>query len=132
MAKTTEEIVEMFQKESEIPRPARPLKNGTILDKTKSVLWNEEQVAISREKYKEEMKEYHRKRSEVYEKARQEAYLYIQENLDKEYSLEKCSILFSRAYSNGHAYGYNEVMSHVDDLIDFINDMDNEKQEVIV
>lgn len=123
MAKTREEIIRFFEKAQLIQYPKRPLKDGTILDENKSVKWNREQVELSKKKFDDEITAYRRARNDIYRLAEEETYQYIQDELEKDYPLTKCAYLYQTAYEDGHAYGYQEVFNKIDELIDFMNEM---------
>lgn len=120
-----EEVVALFEKHNTVRyRPAKKyLKEGTILDENQSVVWNREQVELSRKEYDKAIKELREKHARIEAKARAAAYQYIQENLDSDFPTEKCAILFGKAYERGHSSGYHEIMYYVDEYIDFLNDM---------
>lgn len=47
----------------------------------------------------------------------------FKDTLEKEFGVQanpKANLLFEKAWANGHAYGFSEILNHYEDLVDFI------------
>lgn len=103
------------------PEGERPtvLPLGYITDRTQSVIWNEEQVQAS----KRALSAYHAKRTKAENKAyalfRKDLVECIKEGLSeggKVPTNAQVSIIISKAYEDGHSYGYYQVIQEAEDL----------------
>ena len=108
-------------------KPSRKLlKEGTIIDESKSVKWNREQVIAENHKYYDEVKHLkdiqNKKAVEVEDKIINE---YIVDSLDHTLNYEARVYIFTEAYMLGHSEGANEIFSQLDELICFVNDLLN-------
>ena len=99
----------------------KPLKDGAVIDEEKSARWNRERVKKSQRAYKEEMQRLRSERRTAIDEVEAKVARYIQGELIGDYSMDTCSYIFDLAYNRGHSNGSFEIMSCVDDYIDFLN-----------
>lgn len=125
MAKEREELIDMLEavySMSTTPE-IKPLKDGYITDENMSVKWNREKVEESKRLYKEKLELLRNSKSAEMKKAEYEILAYIKDSLDKEYSFDKLKKLYAIAYSRGHSDGAYSILDEIDDLTDFLNEM---------
>ena len=92
-----------------------------IFDEEKSVKWNREEVVRRNAIYEANKKAHYQ---DGYEKEKLFKKDLIQAIVDENDFDEKgASIIYSKAYADGHAYGYNEVIIKAETLADFVNEV---------
>lgn len=125
MSKEREELITILNDAWSLPSipKTRPLKDGTVIDEDKSVKWNREKVEASKLAYNEELMKLRRAKHKAIRAAEAEIMEYIKDSLDKDYPEEKLRIIYNRAYDTGHSSGAYSIMDEIDDLTDFINEM---------
>lgn len=101
------------------PNWERP-KEGTIFDEDKSVKWNKEEVIRLREKYDTEVRELNTKKNKERDNIEKEIYRIIKSEI-KGITIEDAEHIYQYAFSEKHAYGYNDVINFVEELIDLIS-----------
>ena len=100
-----------------------------IVDETKSVLWNKEQVAKMNKDILEEQNNAKIEAAEFWKKFYEELY----EDTAKSYGFPRklVELAWSKAWEDAHSYGFSEVFSHFEEELDFLADalniMEDEK-----
>ena len=118
-----EEMVNMSCKPSYI----RP-KTGDVIDEDKSVKWNREEVERLQNSYDEEVK----KLNIAKNKRRDDLYKELYKVIRKEVggiTIKDAQQIFSYAYAEGHSYGYNEVFIKLDDIIQLVGGIVNNRND---
>lgn len=109
-------------------------KEGHVFDEEKSVKWNREEVKRKNKEYKEELKRLIKEHKEEFDLAKDtvisliadklktilpgaDAELIHPDNLKK-----KADLIFANAWEKRHSYGMHEVLTEVEELVDFIDD----------
>lgn len=98
------------------------LKDDTIIDENKSVKWNRDEVQRLNEEVKQKIvneRHYHN----LIDKAVASV---IKESVNswymEEFTDEAISIIYSKAWEDGHSYGFSEVYSYFRDYMDMFVD----------
>ena len=122
---TLRDLEQMGEYKPKYPNEERPkvLPLGYITDRTKSVIWNEEQVLASKNAERAYRAKRTRCENEAYNRFYDAVSEAIMEDLDvKGPTQAQVGVIFSRAYADGHSSGYYEVITHAQELVEFIND----------
>ena len=122
---TLRDMEQMSEYKPKYPNEERPtvLPLGYITDRTKSVIWNEEQVEASKKAEKAYRAKRTRCENEAYDRFRSDLAESIMEDLNvKGPTQAQVSVIISKAYEDGHSYGYHEVITHAEELVELIND----------
>lgn len=122
---TMQDLEREGQYKTNYPQGERPavLPLGYITDRTQSVIWNEEQVAAS----KRALSAYHAKRTKAENKGyalfRKDLVECIKEELSdggRVPTNAQVDVIISKAYEDGHSYGYHSVIQEAEDLTNLI------------
>lgn len=109
---------ESMERMSCVPANIHKVRADHVFDEDKSVKWNREQVEDNNRRYLEEVKrlntEKNRRRDELHERI----YKAIQDEVGYGLSRRKATLLWNRAYEDGHSYGIREVVSNLDELME--------------
>lgn len=102
-------------------------KVGAVLDREKSVRWNEEEVERQRTAYGEEVK----RLNKVYNETSKGYENEIKQLLADEYdiSVEEAGLIWAKAYEDGHSYGVIEVYNHFIDFAELYKELRNVKKK---
>lgn len=119
--------LEDMEKMSCKPTAIRP-KTGTFIDEEKSVRWNKEEVVRQQETYDAEVKRLNQEKNKRRDSLYSELYKVIKSEV-KGISIGDAKSIFGRAYEEGHSYGYAQVFSELDDLMSFVSDIVNHKND---
>lgn len=121
---TLRDMEQMSEYKPKYPNEERPtvLPLGYITDRTKSVIWNEEQVLASKNAERAYRAKQTRCENEAYNRFYDAVSEAIMEDLDvKGPTQAQVGVIFSKAYEDGHGYGYCEVITFAETLVEFIN-----------
>lgn len=119
------DVAHMFAAAYGMPKnPNRTrLPDNWITDEDMSVKWNRDQVTLDHKKWDEEAKRLREKRNKKIQEAKEATLDYIQFNVGHNICRETAEDIYNKAYEDGHAYGYSEVMIHVAELCPFVADI---------
>ena len=98
-------------------------KVGEVIDRDKTVRWNEETVEAANNAFKDEASRLQSVRQAKINEVIELIYDYIIDNIGPDFSRKKAAKIWSKAYSDGHHAGVHEIFGYLDDYIDFANDM---------
>ena len=104
-------------------------KNGAVIDEDKSVKWNREEVARLQAAYDEEVKRLNTEKNKWRDELYDELYVAIQNEVGGGISVNDASAIFWKAYERGHSAGYSEVFGYLNDLMDFVGDIVNHRND---
>lgn len=93
-------------------------KYNDVIDEDMSVKWNREEVIRRNEAYAQEKERLFGVINDAEKSLNNRIKAYISQEVPL--SFDKASIIFNRLYVNYHAYSYWEILSHVDEEIDYI------------
>ena len=101
------------------PSKTKEMKDGYITDEDQYVKWNREQVELAKQKYRQLQDEYQ-------DEVNRTVKLFCKDT--KEYIINTCKctdeaakVIFDKAYEEGHANGYNDILYYIDTYLDLIN-----------
>lgn len=101
------------------------LTRRTVVDPHKSVNWNIQEVTRINLQIDEERKEADRKQKSELRIAMADVFDYIRDLLDEEDpSPFVLQYIYDQAYTDGHHAGVHEIFNHLDNYIEFVNDLD--------
>lgn len=109
------------------PSKTKP-KTGDVIDEDKSVKWNREEIIRLQNEYEEEVKALNTAKNKRRDDLYKELYKVIRHEV-KGITLNDAQQIFQYAYSEGYAYGYNEVFSKLDDIILLISRIVNHEND---
>ena len=95
---------------------------GTIFDEEKSVRWNREEVERRNLLHEEEVKRLNNEKNKLREELISEIKKYIIEQIGantKNVNL-KANKIYNYLYSKYYAFGFNEIINKMDDLLELI------------
>lgn len=103
-----------------VPYPAlfKVPGKGEWIDPTKSVLWNEQEIQRLRNENARLKQEWRQKQNEADAQFQKDCVAYASGTLG--ITEKQGSVLFGYAYEKGHANGYYDVLSELQDLIDMM------------
>lgn len=118
---------EAMQQFSCVPSDIFKVKQGHIFDEDQSVKWNKEQVEINNENYRKKVArlntEKNRLRNAIYE----DIYYSIQCEVGHGLSRNKAIAIWEYAFTNGHSSGYNEILYHLNALMELADKLLSEE-----
>lgn len=100
---------------------------GDIIDEDKTVRWNREEVERLQKLYEEEVKKLNTDKNKRRDSLYEELYKTIKKEVGN-ITIEDAKAIFNYAYEQGHSYGYNEVFSSLDDIMDLVSSIVNRKK----
>ena len=92
----------------------------TIIDGEKTVNWNREKVEQNNQTRKTMLEKYYQEDNAAQAQFATDCCVYIQSEISV--SDKQAHILFNYAYEHGHACGFFDVLSYVDDTISLVRD----------
>lgn len=98
----------------------RKLPVGFITDENQSVKWNREQVELNNKNYLEEVKRLNTKKNKACVAAHEELYKVMQKELPVPLTKDALNAIWSYAYEKGHSYGVNEVLIHLEEVVEMV------------
>lgn len=124
--KIRDEIIEMLDKVYTMPTCGRRRLNPkTIIDPDKSVNWNIKEVERINSEIDEERKLLEDKQRNELRIVMADVFDYMRDQLDeKNPSPFVLKYIYDQAYTDGHHAGMNEIFNHLDNYIEFVNDLD--------
>ena len=114
---TIETDFEAMQRFSCIPSDIFKVKPGYIFDEDKSVKWNNEQVETNNEQYLKEVARLNTEKNKLRDSIYEDIYYAIQCEVGHRLSREKAIAIWNVAYEEGHAFGYNEILCHLESIM---------------
>ena len=112
---TLYEMAEQYTNFSCKPKSSK-YKIGTVLDEDMSVKWNREEVERLNKIHDDEVKELNRQKNELYINLRRTIDTYIIQEIGVDE--KRADKIFDYLCNEYHSYGFREVLSHLDDLLD--------------
>lgn len=100
---------------------------GDIIDEDKTVRWNREEVERLQKLYEDKVKKLNMEKNKRRDSLYEELYKTIKNEVGN-ITIEDAKVIFNYAYEQGHSYGYNEVFSHLDDIMDLVSSIVNRKK----
>ena len=94
-----------------------------VFDENMSVKWNREQVALRNQEWEEERSSLMLEHKRRMEAILDELYATIQNEVGHNISEKQAVTIWNKAYNSGHCYGTYGVLSELDDLIEFVQDI---------
>ncbi|MGN0415993.1 MAG: hypothetical protein ACI4FX_10965 [Agathobacter sp.] len=126
--RTVQEIWKELEKVEQMsckPNWKRP-HTEDILDEEQSVRWNREEIAKQQKAYDEEVKALNTKKNKARDSLYEELYRVIRQEVGG-ITVEDAKKIWWFAYEEKHAYGYGDVFSFLDELMDLIGGIVNGK-----
>lgn len=123
---TSRQLAEWAEKVYSLPTKPdnqKLLDSDYIFDPNMSVNWNISQVDKYNLEYMKKCEDLRSIRNSEIDKWKKSLISYIQSNVNRSITESQAQVIYSKAYQDGHAFGYNEVMINVDELIDFVNEL---------
>lgn len=117
--KTVMQVLESVSVLSTTPSIKR-LPEGYIIDETKSVIWNREQVEINHKKYDTAKEALKASKTQQIKDLLEQVYAYIQSEL--ECNIAQAVYIYEFAYRENHAYGWSAVHEGILEQIEVITD----------
>lgn len=122
MVKTWDEIKREYEEIANMPE--RPLMKkypaDYIIDENKPVSWNRKEVLRNNDQYTKEMYRLKKEKYEKLDRLMDEIYAAIQEEVGFGLDKEAAKLIWNKAYEDGHAFGINEIMIHLEELMDLM------------
>lgn len=109
---------EAMQRFSCVPTDIFKVRPDHVFDEDKSVKWNKEQVVINNEDYKKEVARLNTEKNKIRDSINEDIYYAIQCEVGKKLSREKAIAIWDLAYEKGSSYGYNEILYHLQSLME--------------
>jgi len=100
----------------EKPSILKSIKINTIDESAKRIYHSD--VIKAAEEYNSQMKLYREEESNLTNEFRNDSRKYIEYKLNKRISNLSLDAIYNYAWSEGHAYGYSEIFSKLNDIID--------------
>ena len=101
------------------------LTRSTVIDSDNSVNWNIQEVVRINQQIDEERKEAYAKQRIELRIAMSDVFDYMRDLLDEEDpSPFVLKYIYDQAYTDGHHAGMHEIFNHLDNYIEFVNDLD--------
>lgn len=109
-------------------------KEGYVFDEDKSVKWNREEVERRNKEYKEEQNRLIKEHKDEWDSMINTVKFLIAEELKSilpgakaelihpDNLKKKADLIFTKAWERSHSYGMHEVLTEVEELVDFISD----------
>lgn len=104
-----------------VPYPSLPTVpgKGEWIDPSKSVNWNEQEIQRLRNERTRLKQEWQRKQNEADAQFQTDCTAYLMTELN--ITEKQASVLFGYAYEKGHANGYYDVLSELQDLMNMMS-----------
>ncbi|WP_301003234.1 hypothetical protein [uncultured Duncaniella sp.] len=93
-----------------------------IIDPDKSVNWNRQQVEDHNARRSQVMQERRQREAACHQQFSDDLHQYIADELEVPADGKVASLVYNKAWEDGHAAGYNEVLYHANDYIQLIRD----------
>lgn len=124
--KTRDEIIKMLDEVYNMPTSGRRRLNPkTIIDPDMSVNWNIKEVERINSEIDEERKLLADKQRSELRIVLADVFDYMRDLLDEEDpSPFVLKYIYDQAYTDGHHAGMHEIFNHIDNYIEFVNDLD--------
>lgn len=124
--KTRDEIIKMMEDVYNMPTGGRNrLHPRTIIDPDKSINWNNKEVDRINSEIDEERKLLADKKRSELRIVMEDVFDYMRDQLDEEDpSPFVLKYIYDQAYTEGHHAGMYEIFNHLDNYIEFVNDLD--------
>ena len=124
--KTRDEVIEMLEEVYNMPTSGRRRLNPkTIIDPNMSVNWNIKEVERINSEIDEERKLLADKQRSELRIVLADVFDYMRDLLDEEDpSPLVLKYIYDQAYTDGHHAGMHEIFNHLDNYIEFVNDLD--------
>ena len=119
LAEWAEEVYSLPTK----PDNYKLLDSDYIFDPNMSVNWNISQVDKHNLEYMKKCQDLRSIRDSEIDKWKKCLISYIQSNVNRSITESQAEVIYSKAYEDGHAYGFHDVMINVDELIEFVNEL---------
>ena len=94
-----------------------------VFDENMSVKWNREQVELRNQEWEEERSSLMWEHKKRIESILDELYATIQYEVGHNISKKQAVTIWKKAYNSGHCYGTYGVLSELDELIEFVQDI---------
>lgn len=95
------------------------MKPGTIIDEEQSVRWNREMVEDNNRRHAEEVARLNTLKNKARDEVHQDIYRRIQYEVPG-ITINAARKIYEYAYERGHSFGFAEVRSELDELIELI------------
>lgn len=104
-----------------VPYPSLPTVpgKGEWIDPSKSVNWNEQEIQRLQDERTRLKQEWHQEQNKADAQFQTDCIAYLMTELS--ITEKQASILFGYAYEKGHANGYYDVLSELQDLLNMIS-----------
>ena len=124
--KTRDEVIKMLDEVYNMPTSGRrSLNPKTIIDPDMSVNWNIKEVERINSEIDEERKLLADKQRSELRIVLEDVFDYMRDLLDEEDpSPLVLKYIYDQAYTDGHHAGMHEIFNHLDNYIEFVNDLD--------
>ena len=128
--KTRDEVIKMLDEVYNMPTSdRRSLNPKTIIDPDMSVNWNIKEVERINSEIDEERKLLADKQRSELRIVLEDVFDYMRDLLDEEDpSPLVLKYIYDQAYTDGHHAGMHEIFNHLDNYIEFVNDLDKLRQ----
>lgn len=103
--------------------------NYYVIDENQSVKWNREKVLEHNKKHDEEVERLNYERNKFRDCIHEKIYDYIKSEISLNMSTRQARIIYEKAYEEKHSYGIYSVLDYIDEIIDFINNLFDERYE---
>ncbi len=111
---------EAMQRMSCVPAEIHKVKVGHVFDENQSVLWNRQQVEDNNRRYQEEVSRLNTEKNMRRDAIHKIIYQAIQSEVGHNLSVRKAKALWDFAYEKGHAYGIQEIMSRLEEIMELV------------
>lgn len=108
---------EAMQEMSCVPAGIRKVRPDHIFDEDKSVRWNREQVEANNARHQAEVARLNTEKNKRRDAILEEVFALIQAEVGHDLTRAKARALWNYASERGHANGYHEVVSQLQELI---------------
>lgn len=124
--KTRDEIIKMMEDVYNMPTGGRPrLHPRAVIDPDKSINWNNKEVDRINSEIDEERKLLADKKRSELRIVMEDVFDYMRDQLDEDDpSPFVLKYIYDQAYTDGHHAGMYEIFNHLDNYIEFVNDLD--------
>lgn len=101
-----------------VPQNLRKLRVGTIINEDQSVRWNREEVERNNQEYADAVAQLNREKNKYRDSICEDIYYAIQCEVGNGLTRKQALRLWNMAYEDGHAFGWSDLMCHLERLMD--------------
>lgn len=108
---------EEMERMSCAPQNISKMRTGTIINEDQSVRWNREEVERNNLEYADAVADLNRAKNKYRDSICEDIYYAIQCEVSNGLTRIQALRLWNMAYENGHAFGWNDIMGHLESLM---------------